>query len=195
VLDEVERLLLLWINKRQMAGDSLSESIICEKARDINADLVKDKPSTSNNGETFRASKGWFHNFKARTGVHSVARHGEAASADKRAAKNYIHHFEMMTQRNGFCSHQAFNCDETGLFWKKMPRRTYITQEEKKQTTVDQFLVQKRLRPSDPDAGPSGLQTLPRTERTPESQISDVLMEGDSPSKQSPPSCKPKMST
>lgn len=132
VLDEVERLLLVWINERQMAGDSLSESIICEKARDVNADLVKDKPSTSDNGETFRASKGWFHNFKARTGVHSVARHGEAASADKRAAENYIHHFETMTQRNGFCSHQVFNCDETGLFWKKMPRRTYITQEEKK---------------------------------------------------------------
>jgi hypothetical protein len=72
VLDEVERLLLVWINERQMAGDSLSESIICEKARDVNADLVKDKPSTSDNGETFRASKGWFHNFKARTEVHSV---------------------------------------------------------------------------------------------------------------------------
>ena len=108
MLDEVERLLLVWINERQMAGDSLSESIICEKARDVNADLVKDKPSTSDNGETFRASKGWFHNFKARTGVHSVARHGEAASADKRAAENYIHHFETMTQRNGFCSQSSF---------------------------------------------------------------------------------------
>jgi hypothetical protein len=52
-----------------------------------------------------------------------------------------------------------------------------------KQTTLDQFLVPKRLRPSDPEAGPSGLQTLPRRERTPESQISDVLMERDSPSK------------
>ncbi|XP_039600021.1 tigger transposable element-derived protein 1-like [Polypterus senegalus] len=115
-----------------MAGDSLSESIICEKARAINADLLKDKPSTSDSGETFRASKGWFHNFKARTGIHSVVRHGEAASADKSAAENYIHHFETITQRNGFCSHQAVNRDETGLFWKKMPRRTLITQEEKK---------------------------------------------------------------
>ena len=31
--------------------------------------------------------------------------------------------------------------------------------------------VSNRLRPSDPEAGPSGLQILPRTERTPESQL------------------------
>ncbi|GBM86269.1 hypothetical protein AVEN_89858-1, partial [Araneus ventricosus] len=26
---------------------------------------------------------------------------------------------------------QVFNCDETGLFWKKMPKSTFFTQEEK----------------------------------------------------------------
>ncbi|KAM6435888.1 tigger transposable element-derived protein 1-like [Liasis olivaceus] len=31
----------------------------------------------------------------------------------------------------GYVAQQVFNCDETGLFWKKMPNRTYITQEEK----------------------------------------------------------------
>ncbi|KAJ7332931.1 hypothetical protein JRQ81_015111, partial [Phrynocephalus forsythii] len=25
---------------------------------------------------------------------------------------------------------QVFNCDETGLFWKRMAKRNYITQEE-----------------------------------------------------------------
>ncbi|XP_068232090.1 tigger transposable element-derived protein 1-like [Palaemon carinicauda] len=34
-------------------------------------------------------------------------------------------------QRRGISSPPIFNCDETGLVWKKMPRRTYITQEEK----------------------------------------------------------------
>jgi hypothetical protein len=79
-----------------------------------------------------------------------------------------------------------------------------VLKKRQKQTTLDQFLVLKRLRPSDPEAGPSGLQTLPRRERTPESQIPDVLMEGNSPSKQYNhlpfhpplfPSFKPKMST
>lgn len=132
VLEEVERLLLVWINERQMAGDSLSGSIICKKARAINADLIKNKPSMTDNGEPFRASLGWFHNFKVRAGLGTIARHCEIAGADKRDAKNYIRHFEMMIQRNGFCSHQVFNCDETGLFWKKMPRKTHIAQEEQK---------------------------------------------------------------
>nr|XP_023421853.1 tigger transposable element-derived protein 1 [Cavia porcellus] len=282
VLDEVERLLLVWINERQAAGCNLSESIICEKARALNADLVKDNPSVSDNGKTFRASKGWFHNFKARTGVQSITRYGKAGRAGKRTAETYVHHFGKMTQRSGFCSHQVFNCDESGLFWKKMPQRAYLglqldsgdvkepeeehseesstrelqlllteqqrmaaeelSQEEKcqqlvqssseikevlkkwtelqtfivkthpdrenashcihllndkvmsyyrtvlkkreKQTALDQLLILKRLRPSDPEAGPSELQTLPRRARTPESQIPAVLVEGDSPSKQ-----------
>ena len=46
-----------------------------------------------------------------------------------------------------------------------------VLKKKQKQTTLDQFLVPKRLRPSEPEAGPSGLQTLPRTERTPESQL------------------------
>ncbi|XP_067939554.1 uncharacterized protein [Watersipora subatra] len=31
-----------------------------------------------------------------------------------------------------YISQKVFKCDETGLFWKKLPRRTYITAEEKK---------------------------------------------------------------
>ena len=30
-----------------------------------------------------------------------------------------------------FLSQQVFNCEETGLFWKKMPSKIYITKEEK----------------------------------------------------------------
>jgi len=45
-----------------------------------------------------------------------------------------------------------------------------VLKKKQKQTTLDQVLVTKRLRPSDPEAGPSGLQTLPRRERTPKSQ-------------------------
>ena len=63
--------------------------------------------------------------------MHSVVRHGEAASANQKAAEEFMQDFSDYVKANGFIPQQVFNCDETSLFWKKMPRRTHITQEEK----------------------------------------------------------------
>nr|XP_053637938.1 tigger transposable element-derived protein 1-like [Cherax quadricarinatus] len=131
VLEDVEKLLLVWMNEKQLAGDSLMTSIICEKARQLHDDLVKKLPTTSTNICEFKASKGWFERFKNRSGIHSVTRHGEAASSDKIAATKFVSEFKEYIEAEGLKSEQMFNYDETGLFWKKMPKRTYITQEEK----------------------------------------------------------------
>ncbi|UYV80690.1 PSKH1 [Cordylochernes scorpioides] len=56
--------------------------------------------------------------------------HGEAASSDMKAAEDYIKTFSDLIKAQGYISQQVFNCDETGLFWKKMPNRTYITAEK-----------------------------------------------------------------
>lgn len=53
MLDEVETLLLAWINKRQMAAYSLFESTVCENTRSINADLTKDNPSVRDSVKCF----------------------------------------------------------------------------------------------------------------------------------------------
>jgi len=42
-----------------------------------------------------------------------------------------VQDFSYYVKANGFIPQQVFNCDETGLFWENMPRRTYITEEEK----------------------------------------------------------------
>ncbi|GFU45088.1 tigger transposable element-derived protein 1 [Nephila pilipes] len=44
--DEMEQLLLLWIKEKQLAGDSISEAIICEKAGAIFQDLKRDVTET-----------------------------------------------------------------------------------------------------------------------------------------------------
>ncbi|KAL4660507.1 tigger transposable element-derived protein 1-like, partial [Arapaima gigas] len=78
-LEEVEKLLVIWVNKKQLAGDSVSEAVICEKAKVLHTDLLKNKPGPSDERvEVFKASHGWFD----KTGIHSVVRHGEAASAN-----------------------------------------------------------------------------------------------------------------
>ena len=135
--DEMERLLLLWIKEKEIAGDTVTETIICEKATAIFSDLVTQdvgEGASSQESATpeFKASRGWFDRFKRRSGIHSVVRHGEAASADQKAAEEFVKKFEELVISEGYIPQQVFNCDETGLFWKKMPRRTFITAEEKK---------------------------------------------------------------
>jgi len=38
---EVEKLLLIWVNDNMLAGNSVPEDMICEKARRLHDDLVK----------------------------------------------------------------------------------------------------------------------------------------------------------
>ena len=76
-----------------MDGDNISEGIICEKALRIYTALLKETQSTSAEGEsgfTFKASRGWFEKLKHRSGIHSVVRHGEAASLNKERAEMYV---------------------------------------------------------------------------------------------------------
>jgi len=61
-VEEVEKLLMVWINEKQLAGHSVSEAIICEKAKLLYSDIMRDTPGSS--AEEFKASKGWFDNFK-----------------------------------------------------------------------------------------------------------------------------------
>ena len=67
IMDEVEKLLLIWIKEKELDGDSISEGKNFEKALNINANLLKETPSMSAEGEiwlTFKASSDWFKKIK-----------------------------------------------------------------------------------------------------------------------------------
>lgn len=82
---------------------------------------------------TFNASKGWFEKFQKRFGLKNVSLHGEVASADTAGAEEYVSNkFKAIIEEGGYRLEQVFNMDETALFWKKMPSRTFIMQEEAK---------------------------------------------------------------
>ncbi|GFS36825.1 jerky protein homolog-like [Nephila pilipes] len=129
LLEEMENVLLVWIKEREMVGETTSQNVICQKARQIYQELKMKKPGSSSevDEEDFKGSRGWFDNFKKRTGIHNVAKHGEAASADKPAAYKFDNDF---TAEEEYLPQQVFDCDETGLFWKKMPNLTYYTKED-----------------------------------------------------------------
>ena len=90
-LEEGETLLYIWINEKQLAGGSTPEAMICEKARQLQAGLLKAGPGTSREGtEASKASHGRFDDFKKRPGLRSVVRHEETAGADKEGAESHV---------------------------------------------------------------------------------------------------------
>ncbi|XP_064089285.1 tigger transposable element-derived protein 1-like [Macrobrachium nipponense] len=54
------------------------------------------------------------------------------ASADTEAAMKYSKTFKNIIRDKGYRPEQVFNMDETCLFWKKMPSRTYLMKDEAK---------------------------------------------------------------
>ena len=94
----------------------LSEAFICVKIRAIYSDLQQSQPTTSQS--EFLGTKGWLSRFRVRVGLYSVVHQGEAISADVSAAKEYVNVFENIRKD---LPQQVLNCDETGLFWKKLP--------------------------------------------------------------------------
>jgi hypothetical protein len=104
---------------------SVSEAIVCEKAKQLFEKLGAKASCTSTGPmKEFFGTKGWFTGFRKRTGLHSVVRHGEAASAQRGAAEQHAEKFKKIIEEGDFVSQQVFNCDETGLFCKRLPSRT-----------------------------------------------------------------------
>ena len=130
IIEEVDKLLLVSINEKQLKGDSLSEAIVCEKALEIYGDLIKKTLGANFKEFDFKPGRGWFEKVKKRSGIHSVLRHGEAASSNKKEAEKFKKEFSDVLKA-GFVPQQVVNGDKTGLFGKKLPNRTFTTEEEK----------------------------------------------------------------
>ncbi|KAJ7335726.1 hypothetical protein JRQ81_013667 [Phrynocephalus forsythii] len=125
-----ENLLFMWVEENQHVEDTVPETMICAKAKALHTELLKQKTETSGPAEEFKVSRGWFEKFKTRSGIHSAVRHGEAASFHLPATKDFTTEFLETMTSGDYLPQQVFNCDETGLFWKRMQERAYITQEE-----------------------------------------------------------------
>ncbi|XP_026474799.1 tigger transposable element-derived protein 1-like [Ctenocephalides felis] len=129
---EMEKLLYNWIQDQTQRRVPLSLAIIQNKALSI-INTLQNKRGENNSDESkcFSASRGWFMRFKTRYSLHNIRVQGEVASADHVAAQSFPGILKEIIESGDYSPKQIFNVDETGLFWKKMPSRTFISQEEK----------------------------------------------------------------
>ena len=129
----MEFTLAFWIQDLGKENIPLDTKIIRKKALNLysifsggNEGEPQPGPSSASYAEEFQASKGWFDRFVKCCQLRIRKSHGEAASADTEAAQKYPEIFNQLIKEKGFKPEQVFNMDETGLFRKKMPSRTFL---------------------------------------------------------------------
>ena len=128
-IEEMEKRLSIWIDDEIERNMPLSQAIIMEKAKRIFRHI---QGETGDASETFVASRGWFNRFKHRNNLHNIQITGEAASGDAKAAAEFPAILKTIIERGNYRPELVFNVDETGLFWKRMPKRTFLSCEEKR---------------------------------------------------------------
>lgn len=69
---------------------------------------------------TFR--NGWLHNFQSQGSIRWHQQHGEAGDVSMKAHQEM---FEIKQLLSTFSLKDQFNCDETALFWKQTPARSF----------------------------------------------------------------------
>ncbi|GFV81116.1 hypothetical protein TNCV_2271001 [Trichonephila clavipes] len=64
------------------------------------------------------------------------------SAADEGAAKIFPEELAKSIEDGDSSADQVFNADEAGLYWKKMPNRTYIAKDEKLQVDIKQVKIE-----------------------------------------------------
>ncbi|KAI9581856.1 hypothetical protein GQX74_010173 [Glossina fuscipes] len=107
--------------------------MVREKVKRVYAHFKE--PDGSCSGEymdgEFQASEGWFNKFKVRQSLHKIKIVGVAASADTAAVERYPEECASLVADGGHKPEQVFNADETALFRKRTPNKTFISKGEK----------------------------------------------------------------
>ncbi|XP_055374156.1 tigger transposable element-derived protein 1-like [Condylostylus longicornis] len=128
----MEHALIIWIEDCLDKKIPLSTNIIKQKALRVYTHLRKDELSSKEEPNlSFLASKGWFENFKKRFSLRNVKLQGEQASADVEAAQKFILEIPRIIEEGEYSADQIFNADESALYWKRLPSRTFISKNEK----------------------------------------------------------------
>nr|XP_060643975.1 tigger transposable element-derived protein 1-like [Anolis sagrei ordinatus] len=126
-LVKTEKALNLWIEDMNREGIPIDGNVLRQKALSIYKDFSGGSPERSDS-KPFTASKGWLHRFRNRFGLRNSKITADAASFNEEEAATFLAELKKLIQEKGYHPKQVFSCNETGLFWKKMPNRTYIHQ-------------------------------------------------------------------
>ncbi|XP_046386326.1 jerky protein homolog-like [Ischnura elegans] len=121
--NEVDKVVYEWFRQRRSEGVPISGGIIMEKAKYFHKELQITSPC--------EYTTGWLQKFKQRHGIRYLKVTGEKLSADHDAAEDYVNELAKLVDEHNLSPDQIYNMDETGLFWRCLPRNTFVCRDEK----------------------------------------------------------------
>ena len=80
--------------------------------------------------QDFKTSNGWLRNFKSRHGIRELGVQGEKLLNDVPAAEAFKTNFLTFLEEEGCCMEDLYNADESGLYWKALPRKSLASRRE-----------------------------------------------------------------
>jgi hypothetical protein len=111
---EVEKCLVEWLKQCLDKNISVSGPFLKEKARSFAVKL---------NCTNFNASNGWLDGFKKRHDLAFKKICGESKAVDETVSTQWLK--DLPSLLDGYSPDDVFNADETGLFYKCLPTKTF----------------------------------------------------------------------
>lgn len=69
---EEDKLLLIWVKEKQLAGVGISQTIIREKGKQLHCDRKNTPGMSADTRDAFKVSREWFEKFRKRSGIQCV---------------------------------------------------------------------------------------------------------------------------
>ncbi|XP_063884929.1 jerky protein homolog [Scylla paramamosain] len=118
----MDKVLYKWFSLKRSERITITGPMLQEKGRDL----------AKNMGEegACQFSDGWLHRFKVRHGIRKLDISGESKSANLPSAEEFVDRFAKIVEEHNLTSEQIYNADETGLFYRCLPRTTLASESE-----------------------------------------------------------------
>lgn len=147
---QVEEALMTWFIQQRNYHVPISSDLIKSKARYFHRKIV--------GHDNFSASNGWLQKFKSRSGIKCLKICGEQLSSDLSAVEPFKAKFLKTVKEMGLSADQIYNADESALFWRLLPTKTWVHPTE---TSAPGRKISKDRFTFMPCSNASGLHKLP----------------------------------
>ena len=125
---ELEDMLYIWVDSMRQANLPIPPSLAIAKAKNIASSL-------SISEDDFKASWQWLSRFRVRRGLQKVLLHGEGAEVNKDDPELLEALQGLYAEIDRYDAENIYNMDETGLFFRLLPRYSLLMPNEDVATT------------------------------------------------------------